>query len=39
MDIQGKLCSKKKDEFQKVMSLAILGGLPTASHSLALSHY
>ena len=39
MEIQCKLCSKKKDEFQKVMSLAILGGLPTASHSLALSHY
>ena len=39
MEIQCKLCLKKKDEFQKVMSLAILGGLPTASHSLALSHY
>ena len=39
MEFQCKLCSSKKYEIQKVLSLAILGGLLTASHSVALSHY
>ena len=38
-EFQCKLCSSKKYEIQKVLSLAILGGLLTASHSVALSHY
>ena len=38
MKLQCKLCSSKNYEIQEVLSLAILGGLPTASHSLGLSH-